>query len=215
MEQLKSTSITNLDATPIVFPTVGEGAGGQLRVKTDVVSPTTAIATFATYRLARIPTNSKVKKVQLYTSGGDSTTAPAGMDVNIAFSDSTADGTPVSFIGTIPSSKHDGTSLAFNGTTGYSTAYTNSGTGNKLFGIGITQGSAGATLNREITFANVTSGVGFRPTDRDDDLWNVLGFTNFAGTGHDPGGFFDFLIVMNTVGTPAAGTFAIECDYVV
>lgn len=214
MEQLKSSPITNLDATPIVMLTAGEGLPGMARVATDYVNPTTAVAAFATYRLCRIPTNSKVKKVQLYTTGVDSTTAPAGFDVNVAFSDSAADGTPQALQGTIPSSKHDGTSIAFNGTTGYSTAYTNTGTGNKLFGVLLTQGSAGATLNREITFGNVTSGVGFTPANRDDDLWNILGFTA-NGQAQDPGGFFDFLVVMGTVGTAAAGTIAIECDFVV
>jgi hypothetical protein len=218
-EYLKSTPVTNLDATPIIVGTAGEGAPGAMKCASDYVTSTTNVAQYSTYRLCRFPTNAKVKRVNAYTKGVDTTTAPAGFDVNVAFSDSYTDGTRADYRATIPSSIHDGTSMAYGlgaTTTGYSTAYTSSGTGNKLFGVSLTCGSAGAAYTRDITFANSTSGVGFIPSYRDDDMWNVLGFQNSQGVAMDPGGFFDLFVVMSgAVGTAAVGTIGLEIDYVV
>jgi hypothetical protein len=224
-EFLKSTPVTNLDATPVVYATAGEGASGHVKRNTDSVAATTNVAQYSTYRLCRFPTNAKVKHVNLYTRGIDTTTGGnAGMDVNIAFSDSTGDGTPQALQGTIPSSRRDGTAYAYGTgatTTGYSTAYTSSATGNKLFGVSLTftTSAAAAGYARDITFGNTstTAGtLGFRAADRDDDLWNVMGFTNSQGAAQDPGGFFDLFVVMSgAVGTAAAGTIGLEIDYVI
>jgi len=218
-EFLKSTPVTNKDATPVVESTAGEGAAGIVKAITDYVNPTTSVAQYSTYRLARFPTTAKVKHVYAYTKGVDTTTAPAGFDVNVAFSDSTKDGTPSGYQGMIPCSARDGTAKAYGlgaTTTGYSTAYT-TGTANKLFGVSLTCGSAGAAYSREITFANTSTTanyLGFRPEDRDVPMWSVLGFTNAQGTGQDPGGFFDLFVVMSgAVGTAAAGTIGLEIDY--
>lgn len=215
-EALKSTPVTNLDAFPVVVMTAGEGASGIARVLTDSVNPTASVAQWSTYRLSRFPTNSKVKRVLAYLSGLDSNaTATATLDFNVAFSDSTTDGTPVALQGTIPSNKHDGTSLAFVTNTGYSTAYANSGTGNKLFG-NVAVSNNGATQNTEMTFKNTTASQGFFPAQRDDDVWNYLGFTNAQGTAQDPGGNFDiFVVVAAAVATAAVGVIGVEIDYVV
>ncbi len=215
-EYLKSNPVTNLDSTPVIVATSGEGAPGHMKVATDVVVPTASVAQWSTYRLCRIPTNAKIKKVQFYTSGIDSNATPtATLDINIAFSDSGVDGTSATSQGTIPSSKHDGTSLPFVNGTGYNTGYANSGTGNKLFGT-VTVSASGATQNLEVTYHNTTAGVGFFPANRDDDLWDVLGFVNNSGLPQDPGGFFDiFVVVSAAVATAAAGVIGIEVDYVV
>ncbi len=217
MELLKSSRITDLDATPIVVPTAGEGLGGHVQMNTDSVNPTSAIAQNGNYRLCRFPTDAKLKRVWLYTSGLEGqTTATASLDSNVAFSDSTADGTQAALQGTIPSNKHDGTSLAYLGTTGYNTAYTNSGTGNKLFGATVVQSAAGATKFTDITFQNTTASQGFFPVNRDDNLWNVFGFTNSQGTAQDPGGFFDiFVVVAGALTTAAAGVIGVEVDFVI
>lgn len=217
MEQLKSNTVTNLDAQPIVQMTAGEGAQGKMYVQHDTLSPTSAIAQFATYRLCRFPTDAKVKHVWLYTSGLEGqTTATASLDVNVAFSDSTTDGTPVVLQGTIPSNKHDGTSLSYQGTTGYSTGYTNSGTGNKLFGSALLQGTAGVVKGpTEITYINTTASQGFFPVNALDNLWDVFGFVNAQGTAQDPGGWFDiFVVVAGALTTAAAGVIGVEVDFV-
>lgn len=215
-ENLKSLPVTNLDATPSVVATVGEGAPGDMRVQTDSVNPTASVTQWSTYRLSRFPTNAKVKRVWLYTSGLDTNgTATATLDVNVAFSDDTGDGTPVALQGTIPSNKHDGTSLAFVAATGYSTAYASSGTGNKLFGNTAVL-SSGTAQMVDITFKNTTASQGFFPAQRDDDVWNYLGFTNASGLAQDPGGMMDiFIVVAAAVATAAVGVIGIEMDYVV
>lgn len=212
---LKSIPITNLDATPAIVATVGEGLPGHVRAATDEIFPTSAVARWDTYRLARMPTTAKVKHVWLYLKGIDTNgTATATFDVNIAFSSDTNDGTPVVLQGTVPSNQRDGTSIAFVTGTGYSTAYASSGTGNKLFGN--TAGSAaGAAQFTDITFKGGTVVGAFVPANREDDLWNVQGFVNSQSIAQDPGGFFDiFVVVQAAVATAAAGTIGVEVDYV-
>lgn len=209
-ENLKSTPITNLDATPVIVATSGEGAPGYMKALSDNVSPTTSNAIWSTYRLARFPTNAKVKHVWSYMTGLESnaTTGAGIYDYNVAFSDSTVDGTPAAYVGYIPSSKLDGTAYEMR-TTGYSTSYQSTGTANKMFGASIAQVNSTAQ-NLEMTFKNT-----FTPAFRDDDMWSNLGFTNAQGVAQDPGGFFDILVV--TAAAPssaAAGKFGVEIDYV-
>src|SRR5258708_1369339 len=216
-ENLKTNAITNLDSTFQTIQTTGEAAPGYMKNATDSLAPTSAVAQWSTYRLCRIPTNSKVKHVGAYLPGIDTNaTATATFDFNIAFSDdTTGDGTQPQLQATIPSNKRDGTSLAFVLNTGYNTGYANSGTGNKLFG-NVAGSNLGATQNTEITFKNVTAAQGFFPTNRDDDLWNIQGFVNAQGTAADPGGFFDiFVVVAAAVATAAAGVIGVEVDYVI
>jgi hypothetical protein len=209
-ENLKSIPITNLDATPVVVATTGEGTYGTGKTASDFVNPSASNTQWSTYRLCRFPTNAKVKHVWLWQSGIDTTTAAATMDFNVAFSDSTVDGTPVALQATIPSSKFDGTSLAFVSGTGYSTAYNSTGTGNKLFGSGIAVLTSGAAQTVDLTFKNT-----FTPTMRDDDMWDALGFTTTQGLAADPGGAFDILMVLAVAATTAkAGQVAIELDFV-
>lgn len=215
-ENLKSNATLNNDSQFYISNTAGEGGPGDMNIVTDYVAPTTAVAQWATYRMARFPTVVKVKRVWLYLQGGDTNgTATMTIDTNIAFSDDTADGTPVALQGTIPSNKLDGTSLAFVNATGYATTYANSGTGNKLFGN--TAGSnSGTAQMTDITFKNTTAGQGFFPAQREVPLWSYLGFTNAAGQANDPGGQFDILMVVAAaVATPAVGVFGIEIDYCV
>jgi hypothetical protein len=210
-ETLKSAPITNYDATPVVAATTGEGTQGEMSVASDSVACTASAAAFSTYRLCRFPTTAKVKHVWAMLSGLEAaaTTGAALMDFNVAFSDSTRDGTQVALQGAIPSNKKDGTAFVI-GATAYSTAYTNTGTGNKMFGSSIAATSSASQV-LELTFKNT-----FLAPNRDDDLWDVFGFVNAQGTAKDPGGFFDILAVFNTAPTTAnAGTIAIEVDYVV
>lgn len=216
MENLKSLPVTNLNATPILVATVGEGTPGNCKIATDSIAVTSAVAQWSTYRLATFPTGAKVKRVWAYLQGIDTNaTATATFDFNVAFSDRTTDGTPTALQGTIPSNKHDGTAFGFVASTGYSTSYAASGTGNKLFGnlAGSNNGTAQMT---DITFKNSTASQGFFPAQRDDDVWNYLGFTNAVGLAQDPGGYFDvFVVVAAAVATAAAGVLGVEIDYVI
>lgn len=65
VDHVKSTFITNLDATPAVANTAGEGAATALK---SVDGWTTAVASSsvdATYQIVRVPSNCKVKNVTL------------------------------------------------------------------------------------------------------------------------------------------------------
>src|ERR1700752_2916573 len=94
-EALKSNTVTNLDATPVIIATAGEGQPGYVMSASDYASPTSSNASTSSDRLCPIPTTAKVKKVWFYTKGIDSNASQtATFDINIAFSDATNDGTP-------------------------------------------------------------------------------------------------------------------------
>jgi hypothetical protein len=179
---LTSLSITNLDASPIVANTIGEGAQGVLRNVSDFVLPVSGDDTTSTYRLARIPTNAKVKSVKIF-----STIATAGSgDIDVAFSDSTTDGTPSSLAGGI---------VQITGPVD-----------NKLFGAA--QSLVLAGVNTDFTFKGT-----FTPAMQNKPLWQVLvglGATQFTA---DPGGFFDIFVKITT-GITTGGILAAEVNFV-
>lgn len=88
-EALKSTSITNLDATPSVANTAGEGAPGMVRSVSDTVTVSTTMAALSTYQLVRLPSNAKVKSLIF-----ESQAQGAGkFQLGLYYSTSTIDGT--------------------------------------------------------------------------------------------------------------------------
>lgn len=182
-EALKSTPITNLDANPIVQNSTGQGAPGVMRTVNGHVAATTGVTSGSTYRLCRIPTNACVKQV-LLTNGALSTSTAA--DIDVAFSDSTVDGTPASLAGTIPQV---------------------SAADNKLFGAAQSLVSAGK--NTDVTFNGT-----FTTDHQNIPLWSVLNALGTLGYTVDPGGFFDIMLKTTTTVT-AGGDVAIEVRYVV
>lgn len=180
--QLTSLSITNLDGSPIIANTIGEGAQGVLRNVSDFVSPVTGDDTTSTYRLCRIPTSAKVKSVKIY-----STIASAGSgDIDIAFSDSTTDGTPPALAGGV---------VQITGPAD-----------NKLFGAA--QSLVLAGVNTDFTFKGT-----FTPAMQNQPLWKVLvglGATQFSA---DPGGFFDIFVKITTAVT-TGGLLSAEVNFV-
>ncbi len=185
---LKSVSITNLDALPIVANTIGEGAQGFVRVITDTVTPVSADDTSSTYRLLRFPTTAKIKKLTIYSAIA---TAGSG-DIDVAFSDNPLDGTQQAF-----------------------TALTNpvvQVTGpadNKLFGAAK---SLVGTIAGAAVIVNELQGT-FTPDMRNLPIWQALvnlGCTQFTS---DPGGFFDLYIKITTTIT-TGGLVAGELWYV-
>lgn len=88
---LKSASITNLDAIPVVPNTTGEGAPGYVREVSGFVTPVAADAAGSTYRFLRVPSNAKMKALFL-RSGAQGAGA---IQIGVYYSDSTVDGTAV------------------------------------------------------------------------------------------------------------------------
>lgn len=223
VEILKSVVITNLDAQPIVTATSGEGASGDLDVQSDNVAHTSAFGSAQgnASRQCRFPVQAKVKHVYIYGKGLDSNATEAlAVDINVSFSDSATDGTPVGAQSQIPQSGLTGaiTTLA---------AYSNP---NKMFGSAYAiVANSGAVKYTEVTYQNTyTPALALQP------MWAVMGSTGnataapfnagggFAQQGgsnqiDNPGGFFDLLIVTTatTASTAATGTIGTEVDYVV
>ncbi len=96
-ENLKSTAITNLDASPVVLGTAGKGASGILRSVNGYVTVSASMAAGSTYKLVRLPTTAKVKQV-LFESEAQGAGA---FNLSVYYSDSTTDGTAVANQGVI------------------------------------------------------------------------------------------------------------------
>jgi hypothetical protein len=186
----KSPSIINYDASPIIIPTIGEGADGMLRCANDAITSVVGDTNGSIYRICRLPTNAKIKKVLLniFTAS----TAGAG-DIDVFFSDSLTDGTQYAF-----------SQLA------NPAVLIAAGADNKLFGAAQ---SLTATANqKDITFGNASSP--FTAQFQNLPLWQVLvalGATQFVA---DPGGFFDIGFKLTTSITVTAGIISMEVDYV-
>lgn len=121
-DALKSTSITNLDASPIVANSSGVGAAIIERRIADVVTPTTGglVATTSTYKMVRVPTNIQLQHVNLYSdsaldTGGGS--AALAFDIGVYYSDSTTDGTPAANQGTAVADNCIADAYAYKGST--------------------------------------------------------------------------------------------------
>lgn len=97
VEALKSTSITNLDASPVIANTAGEGAAAHVLVQSEYVTVSAAASVGSTYRLIRVPTTAKIKQLNL-----ESEAMGAGaINLSVYYSDSTTDGTSPSNQGLI------------------------------------------------------------------------------------------------------------------
>lgn len=180
--QLKSASITNLDASPVVAMPVGEGAPGLIRCASDFVTTVSGDDTTSTYKLARIPTTAKIKSLYIMSAIA---TAGSG-DIDIAFSDSTVDGTQQSLAGGV---------VQITGPVD-----------NKLFGAA--QSLVLASVRTDFTFKGT-----FTQAHQNLPLWSVLvglGATQFSA---DPGGFFDIHVKITTTIT-TGGVLGCEVYYV-
>lgn len=147
---LKSQQITDLDASPVVRNDAGRNAAGILRRVTGGVIAVDGDDTSSTYKLCRFPSNAVIKNVRIM-----SRIASAGSgDLNIAYSDSTTDGTQPALQGTIPQI---------------------SAANNKLFGAAKSLVLAG--VNTEATFYNTY----YTEARRNQPIWQALGLATDPG----------------------------------
>jgi len=207
-DTVKSTSITNLDATPYIQNTTGEGAPGYQRVVDDYVAVTSAgIATIASYyKVVRVPASAKVKSVvvaestELDTHNADTLV----FDVNWIWSDSTIDGTPGGVQGLIPQRANTGTTTSI-------ASYT---TPNLIYGQ-ITPVYNAVYGPTDVVFNGSRTYYPFVNTDGSADpglttspLWDLFGFS------YDQG-FFDLMLYVSTAAsTGAAGYLYVRVSYV-
>jgi len=65
VDHVKSTIITNLDASPVVQPTAGEGGPAPHKLIDGWATAIAASSVDATYQLCRVPSNCKIKSIFL------------------------------------------------------------------------------------------------------------------------------------------------------
>jgi len=209
-ESLVSSVLTAWDSTTAggtgsnagkVVPTSGQGAEGGVRMVTDYLTPLTgAINSF--YRLCRFPTIAIIKRMNFITDGAIDTGSANTLviDFNVAFSDSTDDGTAPSNQTALPTTANTGAIVL-------PATYT---AANKLFGTW-TQSSASAAVNTELTFSGSLTNYSL-VASCNTPLWQIFGFSVA------PGGMFDILMKVttgvNTINTTPANVM-IRLEYCV
>jgi len=212
-EQIKSQSITNLDATPIVPNTASVGAAGR-RTYVDDFCAAAAVplaSTKSVYRLVRIPTGAIPKSLFIATDTAlDTGTHALAFDLNIVWSDSTRDGTPASLLpasageAVIPTTANDGV------TTTTVAAYSSP---NKLFGTINNSSASVAYTSGELLLNGVTATYTLAKITM-QPLWQTFGFVDGRGNPVDPGGYFDLMAYVSTAaGTGAAGNIYARFGY--
>ena len=148
---LDSAVLTGLNTAPITAAQAGRGGPALPRRVSDFITVNSGDSIASTYRLCRLPTFAKVKSVIVA-----SMVATAGSaDINIAFSDSTFDGTSAANQGTVPQM---------------------AAANNKLFGAAVSLVGTGQKV--DCTFLNTTNYPVNSPTL---SLWEVLGYATNPG----------------------------------
>lgn len=151
VEHLKSTSITNLDASPIVANTQGSGAGAYTKTSIDFATPVAAnLVAGSTYQMVRLPFTAKVQWISLDADAALDTNAAPTLTFNVGafFSDSTTDGTPAASQGTV---------------------------------INATAFASAVVVGRATALANVYALGGFAVAKRQQPLWQALGQASNPG----------------------------------
>lgn len=95
VDHVKSTYITNMDASPVVQPTAGEG--GPAPLKCNSSGPVTGVASSsinATYQFVRVPSNAKMKAL-FFESAAQ---AAGAMDVGLYYATDGEGGKPTSLL---------------------------------------------------------------------------------------------------------------------
>jgi hypothetical protein len=88
-ETVKSSAITNLDAAPPIRATAGGPGGWYAPICADArVAFQTAMDNTSVYRLLRIPSEARVKKVEVWQDAANTTLA---FDLGVYYSDQTLD----------------------------------------------------------------------------------------------------------------------------
>lgn len=193
-DTVKSTSITNLDTTPIIKNTSGSGAFADRITIDDYCAATAAGLQSAGswYKLVRVPTWAKVKSVSLAADAGPNLSGTAlAIDLNWVFSDSTDDGTPTWLQGLIPTSANTG------GTTTIA-SYTSP---NLIYGTWKPAASAAIIEPTDLVLNGLGANYSFTGGFMNLPLYQIFGFTDGRGEPSDPGGYFDLLAYVATGAT--------------
>lgn len=207
-DTVKSASLTNLDATPLVINNAGQGAVGRKIMVDDFCTATAAglQSTGSYYKIARIPTFALVKSVKIATDAGPNLNGALALDLNLVFSDSTDDGTPAFLQGLIPTS----------GNTGVTTTISAYSSPNKIFGTWKPSAAATAISLTEFLTNGLGSAYSFTGGFTNLPLFQLFGFTDGRGQPSDPGGYFDLMaFVITGATTGGASNIYAQVEYVI
>lgn len=211
-----SGNIVALDTIPLLQLTAGEGREGDNLTQDDYIHLTTGmLAAGQGWRMCRIPTSAKVKRVTLVIDAilDTSSTQALSFDINVAFSDATNDGTQANLQGQIPTTANTG---AVTTTATYASP-------NKLFGTFTLSGNdlqAPPLINGfyqplDVTFGSTAGGILYNSQlVTETPLWELFGFTNAQGYPADPGGYFDLYFATTVAAATAhAGNLFVRVEY--
>jgi hypothetical protein len=194
-DTVKSTSLTNLDATPFLMSNGGQGAVSIAGTVEDYCAATAAglQSVGSYYKLLRVPTFALVKSLTLFTDKApDAASAKTvAFDLSWVFSDSTDDGTPTYLQGLIPTLANTGGTVSIATYTGV----------NKMYGTFIETSNTAAYGPTDLVFNGLGSNYSFTGGFMNLPLWQIFGFTDGRGYPADPGGFFDLLAYVATGAT--------------
>jgi hypothetical protein len=184
-ENLKSTQITNQDATPATVSTAGEGGPQPLRfVDSSGVTGTDGVVLGSTYQMVRIPSKAKVKKVFACletTSGVTTFTADIGLYYSTCPNGN--DGTKQSNVATVVS-----------GTTGPTVVDAD------FF-------ASAVALAAIVTPTDYTNESGtYTLAKRVQPIWQA------AGLSADPGGMLDIVLTLTATASGAAKPY-LYCEF--
>ena len=97
-EALKSTPITDWDASPVTRLSPGKGGESRMHMLDASVTATTGMASGSTYRMVRLGSRDIVKRLWMWL---DAAVTTFTVDVGPYYSTSTADGTPSAHTGAV------------------------------------------------------------------------------------------------------------------
>lgn len=195
-DTVKSLSITNLDSTPLIVSNAGQGDVGRFITVDDYCAATVAGLQSAGsyYKLVRLPSFAIVKSVLVGADTGPNLNGSLSLDLNLIFSDSTIDGTPVFLQGLIPTSAN----------TGGTTTIASYSSPNKIYGTWKPAASSALIEPTEEIFNGLGSAYSFTGGFISQPLFQLFGFTDGRGQPSDPGGYFDLMAYVATGATTGA-----------
>lgn len=153
-EALKTTVITNLDATPPVRATSGAGAQGFRQVIYGTLAPTNAATSTSTYRMARVPSTATDVSVEIEYQG---TITTFTTDITLYYSDDTND----------EEGAGSGDTGLVNSLNGASSLFAHA----EAWG-GLTAGVVTNVTNQAVQYS---------PANRAEPLWQAAGLTSDPG----------------------------------
>jgi len=94
IDHVKSTSVTNADASPAVANTAGEGGSAPAKCNTGIATGVASSNIDATYQMVRVPSNAKIKRIFFQTQ----TQTAGAADIGVYYATDGLIGKPTSLL---------------------------------------------------------------------------------------------------------------------